>query len=51
MAPYQELNTKNITQSQMLKKLELSEDDQLVLQNYAAEKKINLYQVLSIFLV
>ena len=40
MAPYQELNTKNVTQSQMLKKLELSEDDQLVLQNYAAEKKI-----------
>ena len=40
MAPYQELNTKNITQSQMLKKLELSEDDQLLLQNYAVEKKI-----------
>ena len=40
MAPYQKLNTKNLTQSQMLKKLELSEDDQLVLQNYAAEKKI-----------
>ena len=40
MAPYQKLNAKNITQNQMLKKLELSKDDQLVLQNYAAEKKI-----------
>ena len=40
MAPYQELNTKNITQNQMLKKLELSENDQLVLQKYAANRKI-----------
>ena len=40
MAPYQKHNTKNITQNEMLKKLELSEDDQLLLQNYAAERKI-----------
>ena len=40
MAPYQKLNTKHVTQSEMLKRLELSEDDQLVLQNYASEKKI-----------
>ena len=40
MAPYQKLNTKNITQNEMLKKLELSKDDQLLLQNYAAERKI-----------
>ena len=40
MAPYQELNTKNITQSQMLKKLELSANEQLILRNYAIEKKI-----------
>ena len=40
MAPYQKLNTKNITQNEMLKKLELSEDDQLLLQNYAEEREI-----------
>ena len=40
MAPYQKHNTKNITQNEMLKKLELSEDDQLLLQNYASERKI-----------
>ena len=40
MAPYQKLNTKNITQSQMLKKLELSANEQLILRNYAIKKKI-----------
>ena len=40
MAPYQKLNAKNITQSQMLKKLELSANEQLILRNYAIEKKI-----------
>ena len=40
MAPYQKLATRNITQTEMLKKLELSEDDQLLLQNYALEREI-----------
>ena len=42
-APYQRLNTNESVQRTMLKKLELSENDQVILHDYALKKKYRIY--------